>query len=204
MSKKIVNEETGQEEVVYTQAELDVIKADADKKMADAEAAATAKIKENEDHLKQKTDEFLKGKNAQELKDIERDKKIEEAKAAADAAGAKAVEAEQKRQDAVRASIVRQYVGEDPKLKERFEESWKMVNLEIKTDDDILKKAELAANMAGLNGTGMSSAGGMPMSGGFAPNMKPADKEKKEAEYSTFKNAFGLNEFIPKKEDDKK
>lgn len=203
-----MNEETGVEEVLYSQAELDAMKAEADAKIAATEKAAADKAAADEAHYKGKIDEFTRGKTSQEQKDAERDAKIAEAKAVADAANARSVEAEQKRLDAIKAIARSQYVGDNAELIAKFEESWPLISLEIKSDEDIAKKAGMVASLIGVNNQSPygGAGGGMPMSGGsgFAPAPSTAKKAALEAEHQNFMDALpGMNDFIPKPEETK-
>ncbi len=160
------------------------------------------KLKDKDTHVNTKLDEFAKAKLIQDAKDAERDAKIGDAALKAEAAEKRAIEAEVRRQNSLKEVAMKQYVGDSPELKAKFEESWALINLEIKDDSDISKKAEMVANMVGLNNTSNMS-GGMPMSGGYAPAPSAADKARKDADHSTFKDALGLGDFIPKQEENK-
>ncbi len=197
MSLKIENDQ-GVEMEVFTQDEIATqiaakeaeLKADFEKQMAD-----------KDNHLKTKLDEFQQGKTAQELKDTERDTAIAEARKIAEEAKTNAQNAEQRRLDSLKGIAMRKFVGDDAELVTKFEESWAIVNLEIKDDSDIAKKAELVANMIGVNQSNQT-LGSMPMGGGggFAPKVSAVEKAKGDAEYSKFKSVLGLDEFIPKTE----
>lgn len=154
-----------------------------------------AKLLDKDAHVQKKLDEFQQGKTAQELKDAERDTKIEEARKLAEDATLRATTAEERRLAALKDIAMKRYVGDDAELKAKFEESWNIVNLEIKDDSDVVRKAELVANMAGINQSAIG-LGNMPMGagGGFAPKVSAVEKEKKEAEYSKFKSQLGLED----------
>jgi hypothetical protein len=167
-------------------------------KEAALKAEYEAKLADKEQHLKDKTDEFMKGKTAQELKDLERDQKIAEATQKADQAAQKAIEAEEKRINALKRVAMEQYVGKDPELAAKFEESWNMVNLEIKSDDDIYKRAEMTASLAGLNNSTSIGFASMPFHGGVPPQLNEKEKQIKEADHNKFMSMTGLTDFIPK------
>ena len=76
---QVITKDDGTDETVYTQAELDAAKKEADDKAALA-------IADEKKHTAEKLDEFQKGKTAQELKDIERDNAIKTAKETAEKA----------------------------------------------------------------------------------------------------------------------
>lgn len=188
---KTIEDDNGNEVVVFTQEELDA-------QSAAIKAEYEAKLIEKDTHLKTKTDEFIKGKQSQELKDIERDAAIAEAKRLAAEAGEKATQAEIRRQNAIKEVAMKKFTGDDTELRAKFEESWNLVNLEIKDDADIAKKAELVANMSGLNSAPqMNNLGAMSMSSGYAPKVSAVEKEKQDAEYNNFKSSLGLDEFLP-------
>lgn len=188
---KTIEDDNGNEVVVFTQEELDA-------QSAAIKAEYEAKLIEKDTHLKTKTDEFIKGKQSQELKDIERDAAIAEAKRLAAEAGEKATQAEIRRQNAIKEVAMKKFTGDDTELRAKFEESWNLVNLEIKDDADIAKKAELVANMSGLNSAPqMNNLGAMSMSGGYAPKVSAVEKEKQDAEYNNFKSLLSLDEFLP-------
>jgi len=187
---KTIEDDQGNEVVVFTQEELDA-------QSSAMKAEYEAKLLEQANHLKTKTEEFVKGKQSQELKDIERDNAIAEAKRLAAEAGEKANNAEMRRQNAIKEVAMKKFTGDDAELQSKFEESWNLVNLEIKDDADIVKKAELVANMSGLNSAPQMNMGSMSMSGGYAPKVSAVEKEKQDAEYNNFKNSLGLDEFLP-------
>jgi len=189
MAKTIVNEETGVEEVVYTQAEIDA-------QIAAKEAEFNAKLADKDTHVKGKLDEFEKGKQAQALKDAERDGKISEAERIAREASEKATLAEQKRVDAIKNMIKKNYTGGDADLTAKFDEAWELVNIDIKEDADIEKRAAATAKLAGLDSNPDFSAGGMPMGGGYAPNFVKKNDEKSKEEHSKFESVLGLDKFI--------
>jgi hypothetical protein len=187
---KTIEDDQGNEVVVFTQEELDA-------QSATIKAEYEAKLLEQANHLKTKTEEFVKGKQSQELKDIERDNAIAEAKRLAAEAGEKATQAEMRRQNAIKEVAMKKFTGDDAELRAKFEESWNLVNLEIKDDADIAKKAELVANMSGLNSAPQMNMGAMSMSSGYAPKVSAVEKEKQDAEYNNFKSSLGLDEFLP-------
>lgn len=194
-----VENDKGEEIEVHTTADLEAAKAaEAERVKAEYEA----KLLDKDNHMKQKLDEFQQGKSSQELKDQERDAAIADAKKVADEANLRVANSEQRRLDALKNIAMNKYVGDSAELKAKFDESWNLVNLDIKEDSDISKKAELVANMIGLNQTSVG-LGNMPMGGGgsFAPKVSAVEKEKQDAEYEKFKGAFGLS--VPKIEENK-
>lgn len=194
---KIIEDENGNQLTYYSAEE---VQATALQEAERIKAEYEAKIAEKDEHLKTKTNEFLQGKAAQEAKDIERDGKVAEAQRLAEEARAKAVEIESKRTESLKKIAMKQFVGNDDELTAKFEESWNLINLEINGDDDISKKAEMVASLIGINNSNIMGGAGIAMSGGIAPKVSPTEKAKSDADYSQFKSAFGLDEFIPKSE----
>lgn len=184
MPKVEKNEETGAEETFYTQAELDAIKAENDKALAD-----------KDEHVKNKLKEFETGKTAQELKDIERDKQIQEAKEKAEKAETTANNTVEESRKKVKDFFVSQLVGEDADLKKKLDDSLKIVEagrsasgLDIKSDDAIKEMTIQAANMAGI---GASALPNFPMGGGYAPSFQKSTAEVSDAEHEEFLKATG-------------
>lgn len=177
MSKTITND-LGEEEVVYTQAELD------------------AQLAEKDAHVKTKLDEFTKGKGAQELKDQERDAQVAEAKAKADEAAQKAAEATSiaaaeraRHQQSVTDFALAQFTGGDTELNKKIMDAMPLVNLEIKDDKDILERVRIAATIAGLAGNAATPQ--FPAYGGMAPQFNKNDGPS-DADHEAFLAATGL------------
>lgn len=193
MSKTVTNEETGEEEIVYSQAELDAIKVEADRKIA-----------ENEAHTKEKLEEFQKGKTSQELKDIERDNAIKEAKEKSD----KAIEMANTTVATARTKVVdyiaQQFVGEDIGLRKKLDDAFSLIEegrkakgLDVKDDKSIQEMMTQAASMSGIGAGQMPN---FPMGGGYAPNFQKSPSEISDAEHEAFKKATGYVDPVVKKE----
>lgn len=187
MSKEIENED-GSKEIMYSQAELDAQKADAD-------AAAEAKIQENKEHTERKIKELETGKSAQELKDIERDRAIEEAKKKSDEAIAIANTTVEGARAKVKDFFAASIVGEDVTLRTKLNESLKIIEAgraangqDIKSDDSIKEMMIQAANMAGI---GAGTAPVFPMYGGGAPSFQKPENQISDSEHEVFKKATG-------------
>ena len=191
----LIENEKGEEITVFTAEE----KAAAE---AAIKAEYEAKLVDKDNHLKSKLDEFSKGKTASELKDAERDAAVAEAKKIAEEAKASVTNSEEKRQNTLKEVAMKKYVGNNPELKAKFDESWSLINLEIKDDSDVTRKAELVANMLGYNN--QSNLGSMSMGGGYAPAVSSVEKEKSDADHQKFMDALpGMDSFIPKSKDNK-
>lgn len=201
MPIKIVDPDTGAETEAFTQAELEAreaaIKAEADKKIAD-----------NEAHMAQKLDEFQKGKTATELeKEAERNKtaaEIAEARKIAEAAAATVAASEARRLEGLKKMAFQRFVGDDAELNKKLEDAWAVINFDPKDEADFVKKAEMAANMSGLNAP-PNLAAGMSFGGSFAPGFKPSQKKIDETAHQTFRSALpGMDDFLAKPNEDKK
>lgn len=188
MSKTVVNEETGEEEVLYTKAELDAIEADAAAKVAAAEA-----------EKKEKLDEFLKGKTAQELKEIERERRIEEINKKAEEAEARSKKIEETALEKIKGAEMTKYVGSDAALKAELQAAYDVLSgMPATTDEEIAARMLAAANMKGFNGPKQSIGGGMGT--GYAPRFDATEDRSKDADHQKFLGALGLENIIPKKQ----
>lgn len=161
-----------------------VPKTDHDKALADKDA-----------HVAEKLKEFQTGKSAQELKDIERDVAIKEARDAATAAAATANATVEGARKKVVEFVAQQFVGEDPELRKKLddafgiiEEGRKAKGLDVKDDKSIQEMMTAAANMAGINSISSPS---FPMHNGIAPNFQKTASELSDAEHKAFLAATG-------------
>ena len=171
MSQIITNDD-GTETEVFTKEEVE------------------AQLAEKDAHVKAKLDEFQKGKSSQDLKDQERDTAIAEAKRIADEASNRAIEAENRRQGQVKQYYIDTYAGGDPEMAKKLAENFDLINVEIKSDDDIKRRIELAANMSGVHAQ-PNFAPTMPQYGGYAPTFNK-DETVSEAEHESFLKEVGL------------
>lgn len=201
MPIKIVDPDTGIESEAFTADEVA-----AQTKAIQDEAAK--KIADNEAHMKEKLDEFQKGKTATEL-----EKEAARAKELADAAESRRIAqeasdtvkaSEARRVDALKKMAFQNIVGADPELNKKMEEAWAIINFDTKEDVDFMKKAEMAASMAGINAA-PNFSGGMSFGGAFPPGFRPVREKEAEGAYQTFRdNLPGMNDFLSKaKKEDK-
>jgi hypothetical protein len=149
--------------------------------------------------MKEKLDEFQKGKTAtqleQETAETARKASVEAAQKTATEALEFAKGAEQKRLNTIKDSVRQNYVGKDPELTKKFEEAWEIVNFPITKDEDIASKANMVANMIGVNaGMGMDFTFG---GGGHqAPNFQRREGVN-ETTHKTFRSALpGMDDFL--------
>ncbi len=201
MPIKVVDPDTGAETEAFTADELAA-------KTKEIEDAAAKKIAENEAHMKEKLDQFQQGKTAAQLAEEEkqgkRDAEIAEAKRLAGEAVAGQVASETRRLETLKKSAIASLVGNDPELTKKMEDAWVLINIDAKEDADFFKKAEMAANMSGINHQGTIGPGGMSFGGGFAPQVNKK-KEVDEATHSTFRGALpGMDDFLSKPKEDTK
>lgn len=184
MSKTIKNEDTGLDEVVYTQAELDEMRT------------------KDKEHLDIKLEEFKKGKTAQELESIENKKKMEEIQGESK----KALELAEQTTQRARTKVVNYFaasiVGEDVELRKKLDENFAIVEAGFKaqgkdvSEDDVIREMMVkAASMAGLTG---QAAPSFPMGPGNAPSFIKKEGELSDAEHDTFLKAVGYEKPKPK------
>lgn len=187
MPIKVTDDDSGKEIEAFTAEELEAEK-------AKIQAEADAKVAAAEAHTKEKLDEFLKGKQGIDAKEQELNAKVEEAKQTAAAAALKVEEERQARFGALKNYIFEQYGGADPETKKKLEESWDLINVPITNEEDVKKRVKLAADMAGLSGGAVVQPSyGMPVGGGYAPNFnKPAGDAA--ANHDAFLNELGLQD----------
>jgi len=197
MAKEILNEETGEMELVYTQAELDAQKAEADRILAEKDA-----------HMQKKLDEFKQGKNSQELKEIEMQKTVEDAKRIADEAKASVDQAKQEHFNTVKNFYMEQLVGTDPEVVKQFEDAFKIVKagkeangFTVTGDKDIGVLVQDAMKFAGLGaGTGSNFGGGstfvppIPAQGGMSPNFQRNENELSDTDHQNFLKETGYDQ----------
>lgn len=202
MPIKVVDPDTSAETEAFTAEEFAA-------KTKEIEDAAAKKIADNEEHMKQKLNEFQQGKTATELeKEAEKAKtasEIAEARRIANEAAATVASSEARRLETLKKVAMEKFVGTDPELVKKFEESWALVNFDTKEEADFLKKAEMVANMIGMNSAPNMGAGGMSFGGAHAPGFQPAKKEMDSAAHQTFRDALpGMNDFLAKPKDEQK
>ena len=188
MPKTILNEETGLEETVHTQEELD------------------AALAEKDEHVKKKLEEFNQGKTSAELKEIEREEKLKEIQKQAEEAVRIANETVQGSRAKIVDFIAKEYVGEDPALRTKLDEAFSLIEegrkakgLDVKDDKSIQEMMAQAANMSGINT--VPSNPSFPMSGGNVPNFNRTPSEVSDSEHDTFLKETGYQQAQPPKVD---
>ena len=196
MPINIQDDSTGEDKEVFTKEELET-------KAREVEEQYKKQLEEKETHYKTKIDEFVKGKQGVESKEKEVESKqkewedkIAEARKISEDAVQK-VEAERvARFNALKNHIFEQYGGTDPDVKKKLEEKWELINVTITSDDDVKKRAQLTAELAGLNvgtvGT-QQFIGGSSFGGGYAPSFEKKQGASPE-EYNRFKSELGLDD----------
>jgi len=158
------------------------------------------KLAEKEEHMKQKLDEFQKGKTSQELKEIERENAIAEANRKAQEAIDSANALKEGHANTVKNFYAEQFAGNDPELRKKLDDAYKIVEagskangLEIKEDKDYATIMAQAAMMAGITGTQEVVSPRFPMGGGMTPNFQPSENEVSDADHQTFLKETGYN-----------
>ncbi len=185
---KPITHEDGTEETMYTQAELD------------------AQLAEKDAHVDKKLKEFETGKTAQELKDIEREKAVADAKKIAEDAKALAEGTISSHRKSVVDFLAEQYVGTDKEMRTKLDDALKIVEagrsangLDIKEDSSIKEMLGQAAKLAGISSPQATPQ--FPMTGGEAPRFTPQAGEVSDADHKAFMAATGyVPETPPKKE----
>lgn len=190
MSKEIdVEGEDGVmiKETVYTQAELDDIRA------------------KDKEHIDQKLEEFKRGKTASELATEENRIAMEKIAADAKAATELAQSTITKARGKVVDFISEQIVGQDPELRKKLNEematleiAYKAQNKDI-TDDKIIQ--EMLVKAAGMAGINVNATPQFPMVGGMGPSFQPRENEVSDAEHNTFLEAVGYPKDKPAKKE---
>lgn len=149
-------------------------------------------------HVAQKLEEFKQGKTAAELKEIEREKAVADAKAAADAAKAAAEAVVTGARTKVVNFVAEQFVGQDAELRKKLddafgiiEEGRKAKGLDITDDKSIQEMMTAAASMAGI--TTLAGGPSFPMNGGFAPSFQKTASELSDADHQEFLKETGYN-----------
>lgn len=197
MPIKVKDETTGDMIDAFTAEDLEAAKA-AEKLRLETEF--NGKLKDKDEYVNKKLDEFVKGGQARDLKDKEWEQKLEDTRKLGEEGLKFGKESEQKRQDTIKNFIMEQYGGNDPEIKKKLEEGYALINKEIKTDDDIAERMKLAANMVGINSGTKSININAPMFGGYAPKVTPPDATK-EQDFKDFKEALDLGDILPDKKE---
>lgn len=186
MPKTITNED-GSTEEVFTKEELE------------------AQLKEKDEHVKTKLEEFQKGKTAQELADIKRDEEIAAAKKIAAEAIEKVSQAEQGRINTVKNYIAEQYVGQDADLRTKLDEAYDLISagrvakgLDVVSEKSIQEIYTAASAMAGIATVASPS---FPPTGGYAPNFKAPEGSVSDQEHEKFLRETGYQSPTPPKKD---
>lgn len=188
---KIIENDKGDEETVYTKEELDAIESAKEKEIADLKAKAESDAA----HYKTKIDEFANGKKGFDEKLTEKEKewneKLEATKQTADETRA-ALENEKKaRLDVVKNVMFEGYVGEDADGKKKLQEEYDLLNMPATTEDEIKARAIKAARNAGLSNSVSAPNYSAPFSGGHAPSFS-RNEGLKETEHNQFLKEVGL------------
>jgi hypothetical protein len=184
MAKEIINEETGEVEIFYTKEELD------------------AQLAEKDIHVQAKLEEFKTGKQSQELKEIERQKAIEEAQKKAEEAMNMASQTKEDARKKVVNFFAEQFVGEDTELKTKLNDSFSLIEegrkakgLDISSDEAIKEMMQQASLMSGLS----NNTPVFPIGGGMAPNFQKTKDELSDQDHQTFMKEVGYTHPAPPK-----
>lgn len=177
-----VEGDDGVEKEVYTTEEMEA-------ERAKMEAEYKGKLEEKDTYVKNKLDEFQKGKQSFELKEIEIKNSIEEAKKLAEEAKNETATERNKRVEIERNHLITSVVGSDPEMKKKLEGA--LENIDKTKVTDLSEQVKLAASMIGVtNNAGFG--GNFSLTGGYAPNFIPKEQKLSDEEHNQFKNALGL------------
>jgi len=178
MAKEIINEETGETEIFYTKEELE------------------AQLAEKDAHVQSKLEEFKTGKQSLELKEIEREKAIAEAKASAEEAIRLANETKEQARQKVVGFFAEQFTGQDPELKAKLDESFSVIEagrkaqgLDVSSDGAIKDMMTQASLMSGISGASVNPV--FPVGPGMAPSFTKTKDELSDADHQAFLKETG-------------
>lgn len=160
-------------------------------------AEVDAKLKEKDDHVAKKLEEFQKGKTAQELATEASKAEIGEAKKVAEEAKALAESTIASSRKKVVDFLAEQFVGADEALNKKLKDAFEIVEagriakgMDVKDDKSIQEMMISAAGMAGIPNTAASMPS-FPLSGGYTPRPSASETEVSEGDNNTFLDAVG-------------
>ena len=186
MSTTIINDE-GNEEVVFTQAELDAQKA---AEIEAIKAEYEKQLAEKDAHVKEKLDQFQKAKSSIDIEKEEINAKVAEAMRIAEEAKMSVAQSKEAELAAKKTIWVQSVAGNDPELTKKIEEAYGMLNLPATSDAEIQARVQKAVALAGI--TQMPHQN-ISFSGSYAPNVTAANDQGKQAEYEAWKKELHIN-----------
>lgn len=186
MATTIINDE-GNEEVVFTQAEIEA-------QIAEKEAALKAEFEkqlaEKDAHVKEKLDQFQQAKKSVDIEKEEINSKVAEAMRMAEEAKTTVAQARESELNARKEAIIVSLTGNDPVLRKKIEDEYSILSLPASTPEEINARVTKAASMAGINSNNFNH--NLSFSGNFAPNVQASRSEQQAAEYEAWKKELGL------------
>lgn len=210
---RTITDDEGNDIEVFTPEEVEAQQA---AKVAEIEAAKQAEIErleaekaeiekalaEKDEHVKQKLDEFISGKKSVEQKEktleeqqaelAARLKEIEE-KSAADLAAERNA-----RFNSLKNFMFQQYGAQDEEIKQKLEESYDLINVDVTDEAALQRRVEAAARLAGVGSPGQKPTLYPGVGGGAAPDFSDAAKKTDEAaDLDMFQKSLGLKKYLP-------
>lgn len=180
MPKTIIDNE-GNEIEVFTQEELE------EQKKA-IEDEYKKQLEDKDAHIQEKLNQLKNKEAGINNAESEAIKKAEEAKILAEQLQEKMTETEKVKNETVKKFWITQTAGGDEELVTKLNEAYDLINIEIKSDEDIARRVQLATQMVGIKSIEIPSN---PFVGGFvAP--QPKESSVDQASYDDFKKSFGL------------
>ncbi len=190
---KLIQNDDGTTEEVYTKADLDAERAMREQ----LEAEFKGKIEEKDKYVDEKLDQFMKARQADEGKQKEVDEKLAEAKKIAEETSEKLSKDQENRLSLYKDFVIESFVGADPELKKAIEEAGALVNIPRDSEANVKEWVKNAIKIAGLDSGRNVQA---PMYGGYAPVATVATDQKKDEEFQKFVDVLGLGDLVKKPE----
>lgn len=186
MAKTILNDE-GQEEIVFSQAEIDAQFAE---KEAALKAAHEAAMAEKDAHVKEKLGQFQQATKSAEQLHEEAMAGIAEAKRIAEEAKGSVALAKESELTTKRDFYIQSISGGDVDLTKKLEDAYGIINLPATNDKEILERLQKAVSIAGVTHT---STPNLSFGGSTPPNFQPSNEATKAAAHEAWKKEFGIS-----------
>lgn len=193
----IVLDAEGNEHEVFSPDEL---KARADAAVAARETELKAEhekaLADKDAHVAEKLDQFKRGQGSVDTEKEAVKLMAEEAKRTAEEAKAAIAAAEADKISTKRDYWIKSVTGGDPELTKKILENYDILNMPAGTDDEISARVQKAVQASGVSSFSSPS---MSFSGAIPPNFAKTDQSVKEHNYEVWKNELGIQDLIPKK-----
>lgn len=193
-----IKDENGEEVTYYTEEDIA-------EERAKIEEDFEGKLKEKDEYIKEKLDQFVQGKKKAEetmteaeKRDAEWQEKLEEAKKEVEQVKQMSQQERDSRLNDLKTVMFEQYGGSDEDVRKKLDEAYEIINIEATDAEGVRKRVEAAARYAGVSSdtSGSQDDGGYQVGGGFsrgrAPEFDKRSEDEKQADYSQFKSALNL------------